>query len=88
MSDEKLLESYGLGNLRFMNDRNDMAAVLKQLKGATMMEAGNFLGGTSMKDAALLNAAFQRMIVQQNIIIIRQLDRLTTLLSKRDQSQQ
>ena len=88
MSDEKLLESYGLGNLRFMNDRNDMAAVLKQLKSATMMEAGNFLGGTSMKDAALLNATFQRMIVQQNIVIIRQLDRLTTLLSKKDQSQQ
>jgi len=88
MSDEKLLESYGLGNLRFMNDRNDMAAVLKWLKSATMMEAGNFLGGTSMKDAALLNATFQRMIVQQNIVIIRQLDRLTTLLSKKDQSQQ
>lgn len=88
MSDEKLLESYGLGNLRFMNDRNDMAAVLKRLKSATMMEVGNFLGGTSMKDAALLNATFQRMIVQQNIVIIRQLDRLTTLLSKKDQSQQ
>lgn len=88
MSDEKLLESYGLGNLRFMNDRNDMVAVLKRLKSATMMEAGNFLGGTSMKDAALLNATFQRMIVQQNIVIIRQLDRLTTLLSKKDQSQQ
>ena len=87
MNEEKLLESYGLGNLRYMNDRNDMVAVLKRLKAATMMETGSFIGGASMKDAALLNATYQRMLLQQNIVIIRQLDRLTTLLSQKEQTQ-
>ena len=45
-----------------------------------MMEAGNFIGGASVKSAALLNAAYEDIIVQQNMIIIRQLDRISAML--------
>lgn len=83
--DEELLNAVGLGNLRYMSDRNDVAMILKQLRGAKTMEAGTFIGGASIKDAALLNATYQRLLIQQNMVIIRQLDRLTAMLYQKEQ---
>ena len=66
--------------MTYESDRKTVAIILKQLKAAKMMEAGNFIGGASVKSAALLNAAYEDIIVQQNMIIIRQLDRISAML--------
>lgn len=83
MSDPKideLLKKNGMGSMTYESDRVAVALILKQLKAAKLMEAGNFIGGASVKSAALLNAAYEDIIVQQNLIIIRQLDRISAML--------
>lgn len=83
MSDSKideLLKKNGLGSITYESDRIAVAAILKKLNGAKLMEAGNFIGGASVKSAALLNAAYEDIIAQQNLVIIRQLDRISAML--------
>lgn len=77
--EQALLDKYGLGTL---SDPEDVAAVRKiaqELTGTGLMEAGLKL---QMKADVALPIAYQRAIMEQNFIIIRQLDKIAALLNK------
>lgn len=80
LKEQKLLEKYGVENL---SDPADMASVKKiasELAGSGAMELGMKLG--MAKAEVQLPISYQRAIMEQNFIIIRQLDRIAKLLSK------
>lgn len=76
----KLLEKYGLTNL---SDPEDLASVKKiaaELVGTGLSEAGLKL--QMAKPEVTIPISYQRAIMEQNFIMIRQLDRLCKLLDK------
>ncbi len=75
------LAKYGLENL---NNKEDLASVQKiaqELLGSGLMEAGLKIG--MAKAEVQLPISLQRAIMEQNFIIIRQLDRIATLLEQK-----
>ena len=78
--ESKLLEKYGLTTL---SDPEDLASVKKiaaELVGTGLQETGMKL--QMAKPEVQLPISYQRAIVEQNFIMIRQLDRLCKLLDK------
>ncbi len=81
----KMLSKYGLENLTNEKDVESVRKIMHDLMGTGMMEAGMTLtlGG---KASETLPVYYQRAIIEQNWIIIRQLDRIAKLLEDKYQT--
>ncbi len=78
---ENLLAKYGMTNLNYPEDIASIQKIAEELAGSGLMEAGLKL--SMAKATEQLPISLQRAIMEQNFIIIRQLDRITTLLENR-----
>ena len=76
-----LLEKYGIPNLSNEVDRLSIQKIAQELAGTAAMETGMKI--SLAKPAEQLPISYQRAIMEQNFIIIRQLDRITTMLEQR-----
>lgn len=79
--EQALLDKFGLGNLSDPEDVKSLQKIASELTGTGMSEFGALLTGNE-KEFARLSATYTRAIVEQNFIMIRQLDRLSKLLSR------
>ena len=78
--EKELLEKYGIGNLTNPDDLASMKKIATELAGSGLAELGMKI---SMKSPeVMLPISYQRTIMEQNFIIIRQLDRIAKLLDK------
>ncbi len=78
--EQKLLKQYGVAGLSDPEDLASVKKIAQELVGSGMMEAGLKL---SMAKAEIqLPISYQRAIMEQNFIIIRQLDKIARLLEK------
>ena len=78
--EKELLEKYGIGNLTNPDDLASMKKIAAELAGSGRAELGMKI---SMKSPeVMLPISYQRTIMEQNFIIIRQLDRIAKLLDK------
>ena len=78
--ERELLEKYGVDGLTDPEDLASVKKIAQELTGAALLETGMKLN--MAKPEAQLPVSYQRAIMEQNFIIIRQLDRITKLLSK------
>lgn len=81
--ERELLEKYGLENLTDPQDIESVKKIVSELAGTGLMEAGITLGGGNEKDILKTQLYYQRTILEQNFILIRQLDRISSLLEKK-----
>lgn len=72
------LAKYGLENLHNKEDLASVQKIAQELLGSGLMETGLKL--QMAKAEVQLPISLQRAIMEQNFIIIRQLDRIATLL--------
>lgn len=79
--ERKLLERYGVANLHDPDDIASVKKIASELSGTVFMEAGLKL--SMAKAEATLPISYQRAIMEQNFIIIRQLDKITKLLEEK-----
>ena len=80
---KKLLERYGIDQLSDEQDMISVQRIATELLGTGLQEAGMTLSfgfGTKVSDR--LQVYYQRAILEQNWIIIRQLDRIANLLER------
>lgn len=80
MKEQALMDKYGVGSLTNAEDRASVKKIALELLGSGAMEAGMKL--SLAKPAEQLPISYQRAIMEQNFIIIRQLDRIASLLEK------
>lgn len=80
--EQKALKKYGLESLTDPQDIESVKTIVSELLGTGLMEFGATLGGGSEKDIAKIQMYYQRAMIEQNFIIIRQLDRLLKKLDK------
>ena len=78
--EQALLEKYGLENMGNAKDAAAVRKIAQELTGSGLMEAG--LKISMAKAEVQLPISYQRAMVEQNFIIIRQLDKLAKLLEK------
>jgi len=79
--EQELLQKYGLNDLSNSSDIESVRKIVAELAGTGMMEAGMTLSlGAKPEDS--LPVYYQRAIVEQNFIIIRQLDRISKALDR------
>ncbi len=80
--EQKLLERFGLQTLSNREDIESVQRIARELAGSGLSEFGALL---SNNDTAMNRAQTQytRAIMEQNFIIIRQLDRLASLLEEK-----
>ncbi len=77
--EQKVLERFGLQNLTNQEDIASVRKIATELAGSGLSEFGALLSGN---DTAMNKAQTQyvRAVMEQNFIIIRQLDRIASLL--------
>lgn len=75
------LRKFGMENLKDPNDIESVKSILNELSGTGLTELGISLGAGSDRDIQKNIMNYQRAILEQNFIIIRQLDRIAKLLS-------
>ena len=78
--EQALLDKYGLGTLSDPEDLKSVKKIAQELIGTGLQEAGLTL--QMSKSEVMLPIYYQRAIMEQNFIIIRQLDRIAKLLDK------
>ena len=78
----KMLQKYGLEQLTDPSDKESVRKIVNELLGTGMMETGMRLS-LAGKPEDLLPVYYQRAILEQNFIIIRQLDRIASLLGQK-----
>lgn len=78
--EQALLDQYGVGALVDPEDRDSVRRIAQELVGSGMMETGMKL--SMAKPEVQLPISYQRAIMEQNFIIIRQLDRIAKALEK------
>ena len=76
-----MLRKFGLEDLQDPTDIASVKNIVTELTGTGLMELGLTLGGGSDRDIQKNQMYYQRTLIEQNFIIIRQLDRITKLLS-------
>lgn len=81
--ERKMLAKYGLEDLKNESDVQSVRKIASELLGTGMMESGATLGGGSEKDLLKIQMYYQRTILEQNFIMIRQLDRIASLLEEK-----
>ena len=75
------LRKYGLEELQNPTDIASIRNIMTELSGTGLMEMGLTFGAGSDRDILKNQMYYQRAMIEQNFIIIRQLDRITKLLS-------
>lgn len=78
-----MLEKYGLQALSNPEDIASVKTIVSELAGTGLMEAGLALGAGNDRDIQKTQLAYQRTLVEQNFIMIRQLDRIASLLENK-----
>ena len=78
---QKMLSKYGLESLSDPQDIASVKTIVTELTGTSFMEFGNMLAPDE-KTANQIQIQYQRTLVEQNFIIIRQLDRISQALQK------
>lgn len=79
--EQETLAKYGLDTLTDQTDIDSVKKIVSELVGTGLMEAGMKLSmGAKAEDQ--LQVQYQRVLMEQNFIIIRQLDRLNKLLDR------
>lgn len=78
----EMIAKYGLDTLNDPADVESVKKIVSELVGTGMMETGMKLGSIGSKAEDILPVYYQRAILKQNWIIIRQLDRLNKSLEK------
>ena len=73
-----VLEKYGVANLTDPEDRASVRKIAQEMLGSGLMEVGMKL--SLAKPAEQLPISYQRAIMEQNFIMIRQLDKIAHLL--------
>ena len=76
-----MLRKYGLEELQNPTDIASIRNIMTELSGTGLMEMGLTFGAGSDRDILKNQMYYQRAMIEQNFIIIRQLDRITKLLS-------
>ena len=78
-----LLRKFGLEDLQDPSDIESVKNIVSELSGTGLMEVGLALGGGSERDIQKNQMYYQRAMIEQNFIIIRQLDRITKILASK-----
>lgn len=78
--EQALLDKYGLSSLKNPEDLESVKKIAQELVGTGLQEAGMKL--QLAKPEVQLPISYQKAIMEQNFIMIRQLDRITKLLEK------
>ena len=81
--DQAALRKFGLENLENPEDIVSVKTIVGELAGTGLMELGIAFGAGNDRDIQKNMMYYQRAIVEQNFIIIRQLDRIAKLLNDR-----
>lgn len=79
--EQEMLSKYGLTTLTDQTDIASVKKIINELVGTGLMETGMKLS-LSAKTEDQLQVQYQRVLMEQNFIIIRQLDRLAKLLER------
>lgn len=77
----EMMQQYGLQSLTDPDDITSVRKIIQELSGTGMMELGVLLGANE-KYALKAQMLYQRALIEQNFIIIRQLDRIASKLDK------
>lgn len=78
---QEMLDKYRLGDISDPDDIQSVQKIVTELMGTGMMEFGATLA-PNVNTNTQIQIYYQRAILEQNFIIIRQLDRIAKLLSK------
>jgi hypothetical protein len=78
----QMLHKYGMDNLGNIEDVESVKKIVQELAGSGLFEVGMALGGANDKELLKQQVYYQRAMIEQNFIIIRQLDRLNKKLEK------
>ena len=78
--EQETLAKYGLNSLTEPDDISSARRIVTELMGTGLMETGITFGGGSEKDILKVQLYYQRAILEQNFIMIRQLDRISKAL--------
>lgn len=81
--DQAALRKFGLENLENPEDIASVKNIVTELAGTGLMELGITFGAGNDRDIQKNMMYYQRAIVEQNFIMIRQLDRIAKLLNDR-----
>ena len=76
----EIFQKYGLDDLTDPRDLASAKKIVSELVGTGLMETGMKLSMAKAEDQ--LQVSYQRAMMEQNFIIIRQLAKLTELLNK------
>lgn len=79
---EKLLKKYNLENIHDAGDLASLRKITGELAGTGFLETGMTFDFGSTPTSERLQVYYQRAILEQNWIIIRQLDRISASLEK------
>ncbi len=79
--EQELLEKFGLEDLSDPRDVEAVRTIAREMAGNNLFEVGMLLNFKA-KEEDMLQVFYQRILVEQNFIIIRQLDRIAKLLDK------
>lgn len=80
--EQEMLARYGLDTLNDPADIQSVKKIVSELVGTGTMETGMKIGSIGSKAEDVLPVYYQRAILEQNWIIIRQLDKLNKSLEK------
>lgn len=78
------LRKFGLEGLQYPEDIESVKNIVTELAGTGMAEFGIALGAGNDRDIQKNMMYYQRAMIEQNFIMIRQLDRITKLLSSKN----
>ena len=81
-AERELLEKYGLENLGDEKDVKSVKKIINEMMGTGLMDASIRLNFKSPPEQKL-QVLYQRSILEQNFIIIRQLDKIAKLLEEK-----
>lgn len=76
--EQKILQKFGVDNLTNPQDIASVRKIAQEMAGTGLMEFGMKLKNPEV----MVPVSYQRAMVEQNFIIIRQLDEIITLLKK------
>lgn len=80
---QEMLEKYGMQDLSNAEDIESVRKIVAELAGTGMMETGITLGSGNEKDILRVQLYYQRALLEQNFIMIRQLDRIAKSLENK-----
>lgn len=81
--DLSILRKFGMEGLTDSRDIESVKNILAELNGTGLIELGITLGAGNDRDIQKNLMYYQRAILEQNFIIIRQLDRIAKNLSEK-----